>query len=713
MLVRDFLMAGKPDYEALKQKVKKLERAAREQERAEKAYQKKTHELGERIKELNCLYGISSLREKPGLSIEETLQNIVDLIPPSWQYPASTCARIILGDEVYGTENFKETKWKQASDIIVHGRLRGRLEAFYIEEKPESDEGPFLKEERSLINAVAERLGRIIERKLADQSLRDALEESQRRKAEISALLEASGSVLEYREFEDAARAIFDSCRDLIGAPAGYVALLSEDGSENELVFLESGGLPCNVDPDLPMPIRGLRREAYHTGKAVYDNNFSKGQWIEFLPEGHVTLDNALFAPMVIRGKTLGLIGLANKPGGFSESDSRIASAFGELAAIALNNSRTMESLERCEEHIRSIVETASDAIISVDRVGRIAFWNDGAERMFGYSDNEIVGKSVTVIMPERFRKAHQNRIMEGSKREKTRLLLEKPLELYGLKKNGQEFPLELTLAGWKTKEGDFFTGIIRDISERKLAEEALKKAHHELENRVEERTEALRRISFKLLGAQEEERRRIALELHDSIGQSLSAIKYRVETSVQEIGEEKASKSAEFLKPIIPIVQKSIEEVRRIQKNLRPSTLDDLGLLATVSWFCREFETIYSGIRVEKQIHLEDKDVPGPLKIIIFRVLQESFNNIAKHSRADLVNLSLRRSKGKIELSITDNGVGFDEGHVLSEKPSEGGLGLASMKERAELSGGAFSIQPKKGSGTTVRASWPISKFP
>ena len=103
----------------------------------------------------------------------------------------------------------------------------------------------------------------------------------------LSALLEASGSVLRYRRFEDAARSIFDSCKKLTGASAGYVALLGRDGTENEVLFLDSGGLPCSVDPSLPMPIRGLRAEAYRTGKTAYDNDFPNSEWLRLLPAGH------------------------------------------------------------------------------------------------------------------------------------------------------------------------------------------------------------------------------------------------------------------------------------------------------------------------------------------------------------------------------------------------------------------------------------------
>lgn len=143
-----------------------------ERKRMEDELKKKTHDLGERVKELNCLYGISELIEKPGTKLEEIIQGIVELIPRSWQYPGITCSRIIFESEEYRTENYRGTDWKQSSDIFVHGEQVGAAEVYYLEEKPEIDEGPFLKEERSLINAIAERLGRITERKRAGEDLK-------------------------------------------------------------------------------------------------------------------------------------------------------------------------------------------------------------------------------------------------------------------------------------------------------------------------------------------------------------------------------------------------------------------------------------------------------------------------------------------------------------------------------------------------------------
>lgn len=165
------------------------------------------------------------------------------------------------------------------------------------------------------------------------------------RESEISALLSATETILLSQEFSVTARQVFNSCAKLIGATSGYVALLSDDGHENELLFLEEGGMRCNVNPNLPMPIRGLRETAYRTGKVVYENNFMKSEWLKFMPEGHMPLRNVLFSPLNISNKTVGLMGFACKDGDFTEDDAKMAAVFGNYAAIALQNSRTLEAL--------------------------------------------------------------------------------------------------------------------------------------------------------------------------------------------------------------------------------------------------------------------------------------------------------------------------------------------------------------------------------
>ena len=163
--------------------------------------------------------------------------------------------------------------------------------------------------------------------------------------AKLKAVVNGARAILEKRTFRESARAIFDYCRDLTGAVSGYVALLSDDGQENEVLFLEAGGLPCTVDPELPMPIRGLRATVYETRRAAYENDFMHSAWVAYMPEGHVEMRNVMFAPLNIEGVTVGMIGLANKPTDFTDGDAEIACVFGELAAIALMNSRHIDLL--------------------------------------------------------------------------------------------------------------------------------------------------------------------------------------------------------------------------------------------------------------------------------------------------------------------------------------------------------------------------------
>jgi PAS domain S-box-containing protein len=223
------------------------------------------------------------------------------------------------------------------------------------------------------------------------------------------------------------------------------------------------------------------------------------------------------------------------------------------------------------------------------------------------------------------------------------------------------------------------------------------------LEDDLRESETRLRHLSSQLLTAQENERRRIARELHDSIGQSLAATKFVLEKKLNQLKNEIAPPGV-TLEDVIPMIQNAIEESRRISMDLWPSVLDDLGILSAISWFCRQFGMVYSSISIEKQLDIQESEIPTPLKVVIYRVLQETLNNISKHSQADQVYISLWKQEGKIELSIEDNGIGFEPGN------SGKGLGLVSMKERVEFSGGILAVESAPGSGTTIRATWTIS---
>jgi PAS domain S-box-containing protein len=270
------------------------------------------------------------------------------------------------------------------------------------------------------------------------------------------------------------------------------------------------------------------------------------------------------------------------------------------------------------------------------------------------------------------------------------------------------------------------------DITQRKRAEAALSEAHSELERKVVERTaelvatnarlqeeieqrkrmeESLQRserelhlLSSRLLTIQEDEKRRVALDLHDSIAQNLVAARMFLEL---HLGAHAGSLQPEVsLERIFSMLGDCVGEVRGIIEGLRPSALEDLGVTSAINSYCTKFRSLNHGIEVEREITAQERDIPKGIKIVIYRILQEALNNVSKHSRAKTVKVSLKRRENGIELGIEDDGAGFD----VEDPGLQGlghGIGLRSMKERARLSEGSISIQSRKGRGTSVLVSW------
>lgn len=218
-----------------------------------------------------------------------------------------------------------------------------------------------------------------------------------------------------------------------------------------------------------------------------------------------------------------------------------------------------------------------------------------------------------------------------------------------------------------------------------------------------------LRVLSSKLMEAQENERKRVAHELHDSIGASLTAVKYGLEREIIHAREEKRGLDKNMLGQLTSTVESTIKDLRRIYGNLRPLILDDLGILAAMRSLVRQFREVRPKVKFEEAVEVEESEVPEPLKIVLYRLIQEALNNVAKHSEAERVELSLTRKSDTLVLSMRDDGKGFDLREILSEDQYRTKLGLQSMKERAELSGGSFAIVSSKGKGTMIRVVWTL----
>lgn len=236
------------------------------------------------------------------------------------------------------------------------------------------------------------------------------------------------------------------------------------------------------------------------------------------------------------------------------------------------------------------------------------------------------------------------------------------------------------------------------DNTERREAEGRL--IQSEMERRI---------LALRLLNAVEQERKRIAAELHDSIGQYLTTLKFNAENTLTLLRGGNPDSAVRMLEGGIPLVQQTIEELRRIIMDLRPTILDDLGIVATISWFCREFQSANPATRIHSELSVREEDIPPRLRIILFRILQEALNNAVRHGNARNVRIRLARRNRRIELAVADDGTGFDPKEVMGRHDRHRGLGLLSMRERAELGNGLFEVESAPGKGTHVRASWPL----
>jgi PAS domain S-box-containing protein len=260
-------------------------------------------------------------------------------------------------------------------------------------------------------------------------------------------------------------------------------------------------------------------------------------------------------------------------------------------------------------------------------------------------------------------------------------------------KKDGMPLYVSLESLSVKAEDGSvsLIWAVMNDITERKKAEMVLRESE-----------ERCRYLSSQLLVAQEAERRRIAGDLHDSIGHGLVNMKHLMEPFLIRMRAEGQEEDVKRLETFISILNNTTSEVKRMQLNLRPALLEDLGLLVTIGWLCREFGEAHPGIRIDQDIRIEEREIPDSLKVVIFRILQEALNNAAKHSKATLVHLTLIKGSKGIELTLSDNGQGFDV-----KETARNGLGLVSMSERTQLSNGSFSIDSIKGEGTTIQIAW------
>ncbi len=426
--------------------------------------------LNKRFKELNCLYSIADLIETPDITLNEILNKTVMLLPQAMQFTEITESRIILEGQTFQTQNFQETPWLLTENIIVNGKPTGQVEVRYLKEQSINNEETFLIEERQLIKAVAERLGRVIERSRAEEQIRlnDA-----RLQSLLKIMQHRSKTIKEFLDYA------LDEAIKITQSRIGYIFFYNESSRQ---FILNSWSKDVMEECTIASPQTcyeldktGVWGEAVRQRKPIIINNFQDAHPLKKgYPEGHSHLIRFMTIPVFKDNTVVAVLGVANKTNDYNEADVLQLTLLMDAVWKSVDIKTAEENLRESEERARAITNSARDAIIVIDNNGNVSFWNPAAERILGYTASEVIGINLhELIAPQRFLPEYRAAFPEFKKNGKGNAI-GKTLELVALRKDGQEIDITLSLSAVNIKGTWNAIGVIQDITERKKAERAL-----------------------------------------------------------------------------------------------------------------------------------------------------------------------------------------------------------------------------------------------
>ncbi|MGQ9571724.1 MAG: PAS domain S-box protein [Dehalococcoidia bacterium] len=401
-----------------------------------------------------------------------------------------------------------------------------------------------------------------------------------------------------------------------------------------------------------------------------------------------------LIVPLKSKGKVSGTLCVrSRRRRRFAPEEIDLLCAGGNVIGMAVENARLYqeerqmaEQLRTSEKSYRALFESAQDAIWVQDLDGQIIMANDACVKLTGYSRQELTGMNVKELLSEE--------ALERAREVRRRLVrgeaLDGPYEQRIIRRDGSEGRLRLS-ASLITSDGQpkAYQLIARDITEEKRMEDNLRFYLHQVTK------------------AQEEERKRIARELHDETAQELVALSRQLDSLI--CAPEKMSKrNIRLLEGIREQVDKLLAGVRRFSQDLRPSVIDDLGLLPALEWLVSDLERHFD-MTVGMAVLGPERRFPPDVELILFRIAQEALRNVWRHSEASRAWVTVEFGDGKTTLTVTDNGKGFEVPRSTADLTGVGKLGLAGMEERARLVGGKLTLESEPGKGTTVTAEVPV----
>ncbi|NPV71487.1 MAG: PAS domain S-box protein [Firmicutes bacterium] len=414
-------------------------------------------------------------------------------------------------------------------------------------------------------------------------------------------------------------------------------------------------------------------------------------------------------APMVAAEGVLGVMLLGMRNGETPDADSRLDrqglrlfAIMARQAAVIISRARLFANLEKSEDQYRRLTENASDIVFSLDASGRFAFLNSRVYDILGYRPEELVGQYYSeIVTPESWegaRNALKSSVDAGSS--------QVSYEWVATPKAGSakgDMVLLDVRASILTRDGQYAgqQGIARDVTEQRRMEQEIRQSR--------QRQSEMRDYLALVTRVQEEERKRVARELHDDTAQALIALSRRLEMAIRYVKGDPAE-ACRRLEELAKLVDTTLGNVRRFTRDLRPPVLDDLGLIPALEWLVSDIQEHYA-IKSAVVVEGEPRRLPPDLEVALFRIAQEALNNVTKHAQAASATVRVEYAADTIRLIIQDDGTGFDAEDAHRKFAAHGRLGIVGMNERAQLIGGELKVSSSPSRGTTVGLEVPIRK--
>jgi signal transduction histidine kinase len=684
---------------------------------ADRELRQRTDDLTERLKELRCLLDLSTLIARRDLGFDDTMQRAVDLLPEAWRYPALAAAQLTLPDARYATANYRETPRRLVCDLAASEGTRGQLSVVYVEETPGDEVDPFLPEERHLLEAVAQRLSGYARRWRVEEELR-------LREESLNSLLDLSQRTLALRE-RDIVQLALEDVESLTSSEIGYLHFVNADQNSIELYTWSHQTLrQCTAahDRHYPLAQAGVWADCARTKRPVVHNDYQNYAERKGYPIGHAHLVRHVSVPVVEEGAVKLILGVGNKRADYDEADVRQLLLTAEHLWRIVRRKRAEEEVRRGAERVATLARVASRLNAHLELPTVLQTVCEEAAQALGFpaaavflSENPAhAGCQATTL-------SHQS----GATTAECQAELLTLLAAAHWDPDGFVLPSAAPrdqvrgLAAVRLIHDDQCLGVLAVYSVaparlweaadtlllRGLADQASQAiVNARLFTEVRQSQAQLQTLSRRLVEVQEAERRHIARELHDEVGQVLTAVKI----DLQSLRRQSAmAPHAARLDENIETTQRALEQVRNLSLDLRPSMLDDLGLSAALEWYVQRLS---QAARLKPELNLPS-DAPRwapTIEITCFRVAQEAMTNILRHANARHVWIDLQHSPVDLRLRVRDDGQGFDPAAArLRAAQTAASVGLLGMAERVELAGGQLTIESAPGQGTSVEVTF------